>query len=180
MKLVIKLLFLSISSIILCLLIAFFADRGFTIEQKFNTNQSSDHAYNYLKFGENLMEANRSLNNQKNTKIWHTGEDGKKGAKFYWSNRDSEIGNGYCEIIDLSYSKQITLLSKTNKPKKLRYHTDITFSDSDEGCEITFKITSQKNWPFNLFYLFNNPKEKLEIELKETINNLKSELKKDE
>lgn len=179
MKLLIKLLFVTLSSVILFLLIAFFSDRGFIIEETFSTGTTTDNAYAHLSTGYFLFQRNSLIKKDKTIKIWNSGEEGKRGSKLYWASSNQDLGNGSFEIIDLLFSKRISVITSITKPRKFEYYTDLSFSEGKSGSDVTIKISSTKSWPFNLFYLFSNPKEKLESELKETIINIKEEMKKD-
>lgn len=176
MKLLSKLLFITISIIALALIIALFVDKDFNVERKITIKSQSDEVFTYLK----------SIKNQNDWSVWqqmdpameqtYKGEDGRVGFISAWKSTNEDVGEGEQEITMLHYPNRIETELRFKKPFETTSKAYFNITEIGQETEVKWGIQGSTPYPMNIMYLFMNMDGQIGPDLEEGLKNLKKHL----
>lgn len=176
MKLLSKLLFITISIIALALIIALFVDKDFNVERKITLKVKSDEVFTYLK----------NIKNQNDWSVWqqmdptmeqtYTGEDGRIGFISAWKSKNEDVGEGEQEITMLHYPNRIETQLRFIKPIETTNNAYFNLTENEQETEVKWGIHGSTTYPMNIMYLFINMDSQIGPDLEEGLKNLKKHL----
>lgn len=176
MKLLSKLLFITISIIALVLIVALFVDRDFTVERKVTIQQPAEEVFVYLK----------NLKNQNEWSVWQQmdpnmsqsfkGKDGQVGFVSAWKSNNEDVGEGEQEITYLHYPNRIETQIRFKKPFEANNKSYYDIQTVKNNTEVTWGITGSTPWPMNIMYLFVNMEDEIAPDFEKGLENLKKQL----
>ena len=181
MKFLKQLVILIFALVSIVLIVALFVRKDFQVNRTVNIERSNTDIYEYLRF----------LDNHENFTVWsqmdphmtkvYSGPDGNVGSIYKWNSKDENVGIGEQEITLLIPDEKIEFDLRFKKPWKSnsKVYLDIT-SESKNSSQVTWGISGETPWPWNITLLFMDMDSQLGTDLETGLNNLKNLLEVEE
>lgn len=181
MKFLKKLSVLLLSLVCVVLLIALFVRDDFSVERSIEIEAPSDNVYEYVRFLKNQEEFGPWQ--KLDPKMQHSleGEDGEVGAISSWNSKNEDVGVGEQEIIKLDDGKRVDFELRFKEPFEstaLAYFS--TEAKSEGKTLVTWSISGESSWPWNIMYLFMDMDQELGPDLDKGLKSLKKILEAQE
>ena len=180
MKLLSKLLFITISIIALALIIALFVDQDFKVERTITIkNRASDEVFYYLKHLKNQNEWSVWQKMDPDMKQSYKGQDGTVGFIAAWNSNNEDVGQGEQEITHLHYPDRIETALRFKEPFEATNTAYFDIQYTEGGVKIKWGIKGTTPYPFNIMCLFVDMEDEIGPDLEEGLKNLKKELEEE-
>lgn len=177
MKLLSKLLFITISIIALTLIVALFVEQDFKVERTITIqNRQQDEVFYYLKHIKNQNEWSVWQQMDPNMKQSYSGQDGTVGFLSTWDSKNEDVGKGEQEITLLHYPDRIETALRFKEPFESTSTGYFDLQRSEDGVIVNWGIKGTTPYPFNIMCLFFNMDKEMGPDLEEGLKNLKKEL----
>ena len=179
MKILKRLFFWLVFLVLLALFVALFLPSDFQFERSAMINQPRDTVFNYVKH----------LKNQETYGVWwkadpkmkkeYTGIDAQPGFIAAWSSKNPDVGAGQQKIMAIQEGKRIDLELQFFEPFESTNKSFMTTQNIEANTtRVSWGISGQMPYPFNLMGLFMDMEETLGQDLEKGLKNLKRVLEK--
>lgn len=179
MKLLKRLFYWLVFLVLLALFVALFLPSDFQVERSAMINQPCDTVFNYVKY----------LKNQEIYGVWwkadpkmkkeYSGTDGEPGFVASWNSNKEDVGAGQQKIMAIQEGKRIDLELQFFEPFESTNKSFISTQNiEDNTTRVSWGISGQMPYPFNIMGLFINMEETLGQDLEKGLKNLKRVLEK--
>ena len=181
MKFLKQLVILILALVSIVLIVALFVRKDFQVNRSVNIERSNTDVYEYLRFLEN--HENFTTWSQMDPKMTTTysGPEGNVGSIYKWNSKDENVGIGEQEITQLIPNEKIEFDLRFKKPweSNAKAYLSMT-SESDNETQVTWGISGETPWPWNITLLFMDMDSQLGQDLESGLNNLKNILEVEE
>jgi len=182
MKRVKKIVFIFFGIVVLLLLIALFIPTQIIVERNIVISRNQQETFEYIKYLKNQELYGVWWKADPNMKINTKGKDGTIGYVHAWKSEDDNVGEGQQRIVNLvlgSKKSRLDIELKFIKPfESINPSYMSTEFISEKKSKVTWSITSNMPYPFNLFGAVMNMEERLGNDLNKGLKNLKVILEK--
>ena len=179
MNLLKRLFYWLVFLVLLALFVALFLPTDFKVERSAIVNQPRDTVFNFVKY----------LKNQEIYGVWwkadpkmkkeYTGTDAQPGFIAAWSSNNSDVGSGQQKIMAIQEGKRIDIELQFFEPFESSNKSFISTQNiGANNTRVSWGISGQMPYPYNLMGLFMNMEETLGQDLEKGLKNLKRALEK--
>jgi len=179
MKILKKIVFVSVGLIALLLVTALFVNKEYAVVRQVIINKPKPLVFEHVRY----------LRNQDNFSVWakmdpdmkkeYRGIDGTIGAVSAWDSKVKNVGKGEQEIMKISYGERLDVELRFIKPfKSTGYAYMITENVSDNQTKVIWGFTGKIPYPMNLMLVCMNMEKMLGKDLEKGLGNLKATLEK--
>jgi hypothetical protein len=174
MKFLLKLIFVLLSIAGILLIVAFFVDGKFSISRSIEIERSKTDVLEYVLFLENQQDYSVWYTMDPAIKITQSGEDGTVGFITRWSSNNDEVGKGEQEITQIIDGVGFDSELRFKEPMELTAQATVrTKTISPTQSAVTWTMSGETPYPFNLLSLFIDMDEELGPDLEKGLKNLK-------
>lgn len=180
---------MKIISIIFGIILAVFAiltvlaPKEFIVERTITVNKPIAEVFESLKYLKNHEEWNAWSKKDPTTKKEFTGTDGTVGFKSSWASENEELGTAEQEITNITEGKRMDTVIHFKKPFEANFDTYVvTDSMSENETTVLLGMHDSMSFPMTVISFIINDclgnRKKIEGNMDESLNNLKSVLEK--
>jgi len=135
----------------LILLIAAFLPKNSIITQSIQIQKDKKTVFDFVKHINNQHQYNKWVMADPNADFQTSGEDGKIGFILSWNSKNSNVGEGEQEIMELNDNQHIKIEIRFKRPFSGTSYQNITFqSPTETSTEISMTFESTSKYPYNL------------------------------
>jgi hypothetical protein len=154
MNILIPIILVITGIILIVLLVALLAKKGYDIKREIIINAPVQKAFDYLKYLKNWDNFSERVQADPEKKEAYKGTDGTEGFMIAWSG-NKKVGEGEKEIISIVEGKKIETEIRFIKPFAVTGHTAMeTETISGTQTKVTFHNSSTLPYPMNFLLLF--------------------------
>lgn len=172
----IKILIGLVALIAVLLLIAAFSKNTYTVIRSISVNRSQSDVMDYVRRIRNQDYYNKWVMADPLMDKQYRGSDGEVGFVYAWDSKNSNVGKGEQEIMEVT-ANRVTCEIRFERPFKAISATYMaTEAVGPESTLISWSFHSKMPYPMNLMLLFVNMDKMLGRDIDVSLQNLKSEL----
>ncbi len=161
--------------------VALFLPKNYSVEQTINIDKPKNEVYRYIVYFKNLKNYDERLKQDADLKCKYKKRDGREGFVLIWKSRKKEVGVGQIKIVDIVKDDEIEVHYQCDfyRPYAQKEQGAFIISEvTDSSTHVLWQIKGTVDYPTNITFLWNNFEEKLNKNLSDGLENLKTIIEK--
>ena len=174
MKFIIKLSFACLTFVATVLVIALFLKKDYSITRSIEIECARSDVFEYVKLLDHQMEFAEWLQCDPESGKIPFKQDGEVGCVMRWDSSSEPFGKGEQEILWIEEEERIDCVVRFIEPRQFEVNSSASFSTTETGkTEVKWTFEGSLDYPFNIMMLFSNMENFVDLNLEQSLKNLK-------
>ena len=165
--------------VVVVLILAAVAPKGYTIQRSILINRPRQEVFDYIKYLRNMDHYSKWVMMDPTKLMTYTGTDGTEGFNAAWDSKMKQAGKGHQTLEKIIDGERIEIRVVFIRPFASVADTYMsTQRVADDTTTVKWSFDSKMSYPMNMMLLFINMDKMLGKDMEESLGNLKRVLEK--